>query len=86
MALGEFGIDGEPELSARLDRRNYPALWSGCGLPRNGHVVSSFGYILQYMYMFLEDHTPTDCAQRSSLERIAKGKWWIHCMEVRKPK
>jgi hypothetical protein len=35
------------------------------------------------MYNLVEDHTPTDCAQNSSLERIAKGKWWIHCMEVR---
>jgi hypothetical protein len=35
------------------------------------------------MYILVEDHTPTDCAQRSSLERIAKGKWWIHRMEVR---
>jgi hypothetical protein len=83
MALGEFGIDGEPELSARLHGSNDSALRSGSGFLRSGHVVSLFGYILQHMYMRLEDHTPTDCAQRSSLERIAKRKWWIHCMEVR---
>jgi hypothetical protein len=41
MALGEFGIGGEPELSARLHGRNDSALRSGSGLPRNGHVVSS---------------------------------------------
>jgi hypothetical protein len=40
MALGEFGIDGEPELSALLCGRNDPALWPGCGLLRRGHVVS----------------------------------------------
>jgi hypothetical protein len=83
MVFGEFGIDGEPELSARLHRRNYFALRSGSGFLRSGHVVSLFGYILQYMYMLVEDHALTDCAQRSSLERSAKGKWWIHCMEVR---
>ncbi|MGD0097747.1 MAG: hypothetical protein ABSB60_14750, partial [Terracidiphilus sp.] len=31
MALGEFGIDGEPELSARLHRRNDSSLRSGGG-------------------------------------------------------
>jgi hypothetical protein len=41
MALGEFGIDGEPELSALLCGRNDSALWSGWGLFRGGHVVSS---------------------------------------------
>jgi hypothetical protein len=40
MALGEFGIDGEPELSALLRGRNDPALRSGYGLLRSGHVVS----------------------------------------------
>jgi hypothetical protein len=40
MALGEFGIDGEPELSARISGRNDFALRSGCGLLRGGHVVS----------------------------------------------
>jgi hypothetical protein len=40
MALGEFGIDGQPELSARLRGRNDPALRSACGLLRSGHVVS----------------------------------------------
>jgi hypothetical protein len=83
MALGEFGIDGEPELSARLHGSNDSALRSGSGFLRSGHAVSSFGYILQHMYMRLEHHTPTDCAQRSSPKRSAKGKWWIHCMEVR---
>jgi hypothetical protein len=83
MALGEFGIDGEPDLSALLSGSNDSAFWAGSGFLCSGHVVSLFGYILQYMYILMEDHTPTDCAQRSSLERIAKGKWWIHCMEVR---
>ena len=81
MALGEFGIDGEPELGARLHGSNDSALRSGSGFLRSGHVVSSFGYILQYMYMLSEDHTPIVCAQRSSLERCAKGKLWIHCTE-----
>jgi hypothetical protein len=40
MALGELGIDGEPELSALLCGRNDPALRSAYGLLRNGHVVS----------------------------------------------
>jgi hypothetical protein len=40
MALGEFGIDGEPELRALLCGRNDSALRSSCGLLRNGHVVS----------------------------------------------
>jgi len=67
MALGEFGIDGEPKLSARLCGRNDFALRSGGGLLRSRHVVSSFRYILQYMYMRLGDHAPIDGAQRSSL-------------------
>jgi hypothetical protein len=40
MALGEFGIDGQPELSALLCGRNDPSLRPGCGLLRRGHVVS----------------------------------------------
>jgi hypothetical protein len=40
MALGEFGIDGEPELSALLCGRNDPALRSDYGFLRCGHVVS----------------------------------------------
>jgi hypothetical protein len=40
MALGEFGIDGQPELSARLCGSNDSALRSGRGLLRRGHVVS----------------------------------------------
>jgi len=48
MALGEFGIDGEPELSARLCGRNDFALRSGCGLFSSGHVVSSSILILQH--------------------------------------
>jgi hypothetical protein len=48
MALGEFGIDGEPELSARLGGRNDFALRSGCGFLRSGHVVSSSIRILQH--------------------------------------
>jgi hypothetical protein len=39
MALGEFGIDGEPELSPLLCGRNDSALRSGCGLRLRGHVV-----------------------------------------------
>jgi hypothetical protein len=73
MALGEFGIDGEPELSTRLHGSNNSVLRSAGGFLRSGHVVSSFGYILQHIYMCLEDNTPIDCAQRSSLERSAGG-------------
>jgi hypothetical protein len=40
MALGESGIDGQPELSALLCGSNDSALRSGCGLLRSGHVVS----------------------------------------------
>jgi hypothetical protein len=71
MALGEFGIDGEPELSARLHGSNDSALRSGSGFLRSGHVVSLFGYILQHMYMRLEDHALTDCNQKSSQEANA---------------
>ena len=68
MALGEFGIDGEPELSARLHGSNDSALRSGWGFLRSGHVVSSFGYILQHMYMRLKGRALSDCEQRSSHE------------------
>jgi hypothetical protein len=40
MALGEFGIDGQPELSPRLCGRNDFALRSGSGFLRGRHVVS----------------------------------------------
>jgi hypothetical protein len=40
MALSEFGIDGEPELSARLCGSNDSAFRSDCSLLRRGHVVS----------------------------------------------
>jgi hypothetical protein len=40
MALGELGIDGEPELSACLHGSNDSALRSGWGILRSGHVVS----------------------------------------------
>jgi hypothetical protein len=40
MALGEFGIDGEPKLSACLCGSNDSALRSGCGLLSSGHTVS----------------------------------------------
>jgi hypothetical protein len=40
MALGEFGIDGQPELSALLRGRNDSALRSDCGLLRSGHMAS----------------------------------------------
>jgi hypothetical protein len=71
MALGEFGIDGEPELSALLCGRNDSVLRSGSGFPRSGHVVSLFGYILQHMCMYLEDDVLTDSNQRSSPEANA---------------
>jgi hypothetical protein len=83
MAFGEFGIYREPDLSPLLCGCNDSALWASSGFLCSGHVVSLFGYILQYMYILVENHTLTDCAQRNSLERIAKGKWWIHCMEVK---
>jgi hypothetical protein len=68
-------------LSARLCGRNDFALRSGSGFLCGRHVVSSFGYILQHMYICLEDYAPTDCDQRSSRERSAKEEWWIHCMK-----
>jgi hypothetical protein len=39
MALGESGIDGEPELSALLRGRNDSALRPGCGFLGGGHAV-----------------------------------------------
>ena len=48
MALGEFGIDGEPELSARLCGRNDFALRSGSGFLCGRHVVSLSILILQH--------------------------------------
>jgi hypothetical protein len=41
MALGEFGIDGEPELSARLHGSNNSALRSSSGFLRSGHMIPS---------------------------------------------
>jgi hypothetical protein len=41
MALGEFGIDGEPKLSARLCGRNDFALRSASSFLRSWHAVSS---------------------------------------------
>src|ERR1035438_2829355 len=73
MALGEFGIDGQPKLSAVLCGRNDPALRSGCGLLRRGHVRSLSRCILQHTYMRVEDHALTDCNQKASLERNAVG-------------
>ena len=40
MALGESGIDSEPDLSPLLCGSNDSALRSGCGLLRSGHVAS----------------------------------------------
>jgi hypothetical protein len=48
MALGEFGIDGEPELSARLCGRNDFALRSGSGFLCGRHMVSLSICILQH--------------------------------------
>jgi hypothetical protein len=48
MALGEFGIDGEPELSARLCGRHDFALRSGWGFLCGRHVVSLSIRILQH--------------------------------------
>ena len=73
MALGEFGIDGEPELSARLHGSNDSALRTGSGFLRSGHVVSSLGYILQHMYMRLEGHALADSNQMGSREGDAGG-------------
>jgi hypothetical protein len=47
MALGKFGIDGEPELSPLLCGRNDSALRSGCNFLRGRHMVSSSIRILQ---------------------------------------
>ena len=69
MALGKFGIDGQPELSALLCGSNNFALWSGCGLRRSGHVVSPLWRILQHTYLSMEDYALTDSDQRSSRER-----------------
>jgi hypothetical protein len=83
MALGEFGIDGEPELSARLHERNDSALRLGGGLFRGGHVVSSFRYILQHMYIRLEDHALTSSNQRSSRGGTPGGSSGIIAEEAR---
>jgi hypothetical protein len=48
MALGKFGIDGEPKLSARLCGRNDFALRSGSGFLCSGHRVSLSIRILQH--------------------------------------
>jgi hypothetical protein len=48
MALGEFGIDGQPELSARLCGRNDFALRSGSGFLCGRHMVSLSIRILQH--------------------------------------
>jgi hypothetical protein len=48
MALGEFGIDGEPELSALLCGRNDFALRSGSGFLCGRHMVSLSIRILQH--------------------------------------
>src|ERR1035438_4919206 len=45
VALGKFGIDGKPKLSALLCGGNDFAFRAGCGLLRSGHVVSSFSTI-----------------------------------------
>jgi hypothetical protein len=66
MALGEFGIDGQSELSARFRGSNDSTLRSSSGFLRNGHVVSSFCCILQHMYMRLEGHELADCRQNGS--------------------
>ena len=38
ISLGEFGIDGEPDLSTLLYGSNDPALRSGCGFLWRGHL------------------------------------------------
>jgi hypothetical protein len=48
MALGEFGIHGEPELSAIVSGRNDSALRSGCSLLRGRHMASLSICILQH--------------------------------------
>jgi hypothetical protein len=48
MALGESGIDGQPELSARLCGSNDSALRSGCGLLCGRQMVSLSIRILQH--------------------------------------
>ena len=48
MALGKFGINSEPELSALLCGRNDSALRSGCSLLRGRHMVPSSIRILQH--------------------------------------
>jgi hypothetical protein len=73
MALGEFGIDGEPELSARLCGRNDFALRPAYGLLRNGHMVSLLQSILQHTCMNVEDHALTYSNHRSSREGNAGG-------------
>jgi hypothetical protein len=73
MALGEFGIDGEPELRARLCGRNDFALRPAYGLLRNGHMVSLLRSILQHTCMKVEDHSLTDSNQRSSREGNTGG-------------
>jgi hypothetical protein len=73
MALGEFGIDGKPKLSALLCGRNDSSLWTGYGLLRNGHMVSLLQSILQHTCMNVEDHALTYSNHRSSREGNAGG-------------
>jgi hypothetical protein len=40
MGLGEFGIDGEPDLSTLLCGSNDSAFRSDCCLLRSGHVAT----------------------------------------------
>ena len=68
IALGESGIDGQPELSTLLCGSNDSALRSGYGFLYGGHEVSLSGCILQHRYKILKDHSQTDSNKRSLRE------------------
>jgi hypothetical protein len=72
IALGESGIDGEPELSALLCGRNDSALRSSCDFLRCGHAAPPYMHILQQLCMTLKGHALTNSAQRSSREENAR--------------
>ena len=72
IALREFGIDGEPELSARLCGRNDSALRSGCGFLRGRHLIFPLCCMLQHKYSITEDRFLNDSNQTSLREWSAK--------------
>src|ERR1035441_2803939 len=65
MALGKFGIDGEPDLSARLHGSNDSALRSGSRLLRWDHIRSLFHGVVYVRYVTI-GNTITTCIHKTS--------------------